>query len=523
MRLSIITINYNNAIGLEKTIRSIISQSFQNFEYIVIDGASTDMSVEVIKKYSDQINHWISEPDNGIYNAMNKGIKYACAEYLLFINSGDTLYNENVLQNIFTQNVKNDLVFGDLHRIFPDGHSDIVNSPDHIGIDHMLNDTLCHPVTLIRRVLFQKYGLYREDLHIVSDWAFFLKIIAFGNVTQQHIPVTITSFAMDGMSSLPENKGKIIDECQKVIKESFSPELLEICTDYGKYAQFYHKNIFTKIRKIKSIFRTIITVSGWKQVIYKKRVNWLIRTINEKVKQQLKDPLTIPVIIISYNRLTDLQKLVSFLLERKHKNIIIVDNQSTFPPLLEYYRSIENKVTVYHMDRNYGHLVFWKNRELYNRYADGYYVITDSDIIPNPALPNNYIRQLMQLLDKHKEVSKVGFALQIDDLPDYFKQKQSVINWEKQFWTDSVCKEIYRASLDTTFAIYPPYFDNLNFGTFYKALRVGGNFTAKHGGWYIDNERLSEEDIYYFKNANKSSSWKLDESGNFAGQNELYQ
>ena len=90
MRLSIITINYNNREGLRKTIESVVNQTYRNFEYIIIDGGSTDGSVEVVKEYADRISYWVSEPDNGIYNAMNKGVLAANGKYIQFLNSGDT-------------------------------------------------------------------------------------------------------------------------------------------------------------------------------------------------------------------------------------------------------------------------------------------------------------------------------------------------------------------------------------------------------------------------------------------------
>ena len=89
MKLSIITINRNNAIGLEQTIKSVISLKYSNFEYIVIDGASTDNSIDIIRKYASSITFWISEPDKGIYNAMNKAVDFASGEYIFFLNSGD--------------------------------------------------------------------------------------------------------------------------------------------------------------------------------------------------------------------------------------------------------------------------------------------------------------------------------------------------------------------------------------------------------------------------------------------------
>ena len=104
MKLSIITINFNDAKGLEKTIQSVINQTYKDFEYIVVDGASTDGSVDVIKKYSNKLTHWVSEPDTGIYNAMNKGTRMASGEYCLYLNSGDFLADNDVLEKAFNYN-----------------------------------------------------------------------------------------------------------------------------------------------------------------------------------------------------------------------------------------------------------------------------------------------------------------------------------------------------------------------------------------------------------------------------------
>lgn len=522
MKLSIITINYNNAQWLENTIRSIVSQGYTGFEYIVIDGASTDNSVEIIKKYADKIDYWLSEPDSGVYNAMNKGIEQAKGEYLLFINSGDTLYNNSVLSDVFSKKINSDLIYGDLHRVFPDGHDDIVPMPENINIQYMLGNTLAHPVTFIKRKLFEKYGLYREDLKIVSDWAFFLKIIAFGRITKTHIPLTIATFQMDGMSNNPDNETRLVKETDIVLKDYFSLDLLNTCTSYDKYYNFYHKKSITFLRKAAYFSKNMFFPSFWKNIVYQKRIKPIIKLSNKTVRQQKKDPLTIPIIIINYNRLADLEKLVFYLLELNHKNIVIVDNNSTYPPLLEYYERIKNKVTIKRMDKNYGHLVFWLNKDLYNEYSKGYHIVTDSDILPNINLPDDYIRQMMVVLDKHNEVTKVGFALRIDDLPEYYSQKKKVIDWESQFWANKISENIYKANLDTTFAIYPPRYTYL-YDNFYNALRMGGNFTARHAGWYIDSENLTDEEKYYFKSSGDSNTWKLDENGNFTGNSSLYE
>ena len=112
--LSIITINYNNVLGLKRTLESVTGQSYSNFEYIVIDGGSTDGSKEHILKYSDKISYWISEPDRGIYHAMNKGIAKASGEYLLFMNSGDLFYNNFILNEVIDDISKYDLIYFDI-------------------------------------------------------------------------------------------------------------------------------------------------------------------------------------------------------------------------------------------------------------------------------------------------------------------------------------------------------------------------------------------------------------------------
>jgi len=274
---------------------------------------------------------------------------------------------------------------------------------------------------------------------------------------------------------------------------------------------------FNLINKIHSFFRKVFSLQMWIEYIHKKRIRPVIYIINKEVRKQKKDPLSIPVIIINYNRLIDLKTLVSFLVDRGHKNIVIIDNNSSYSPLLEYYKEIEDIVTIERLDKNYGHLVFWRNSEIFHTYSKGYYIITDSDIIPNDNLPENYLEQMIKLLDNHKEIVKVGFALRIDDIPDHYLLKQKVLKWEQKYWERSITKDIYMADIDTTFALYPPYYRFMHITDFYPAIRIAGNFLAKHTGWYQNNEKLTDEEIFYRDNANPSSSWKMDEKGNFVG------
>lgn len=229
------------------------------------------------------------------------------------------------------------------------------------------------------------------------------------------------------------------------------------------------------------------------------------------VKSQFKNSKKVPVIIINYNQLFYLEKLVEFLLDREIQNIIIIDNKSDYQPLLQYYEAISSKVTVEIMDKNYGHMVFFQNEKLRKKYGRGFYFLTDADIVPNPSTPIDFVERMIFLLEKYfSKITKVGFALEIQDIPEYYHFKDRVQKWETQFWNLEVGNCIFKADIDTTFALYKPcYPDMFNQKRFLQGLRLGGEFVAKHGGWYIDHQLLTEEQKHYIASTNDSASWSI--------------
>lgn len=207
MKLSIITINYNNCDGLRKTIESVVAQTTRDFEYIVIDGGSTDGSVDVIKEYADYIDYWVSEPDKGIYNAMNKGTRAAHGDFLLFLNSGDWLNSTDVTEVILPHlNDEIDILNGyvlldsSFKRYLPGG-------PQHLTISTILHSTLCHQSIFIRRS-FLINRPYHEDYRIVSDWIFFLETSIYDSPRYQHIDFDVAVFECTGLSSNGEELAK---------------------------------------------------------------------------------------------------------------------------------------------------------------------------------------------------------------------------------------------------------------------------------------------------------------------------
>lgn len=239
MSLSIVTINRNNAAGLEKTIRSVADQSNKGFEYIVIDGNSTDGSVDVIKRLAGEFGDrlkWLSEPDAGIYNAMNKGIRMASGEYLEFLNSGDCMVADDVvalMSSALQEKEYPAILYGNMLKEMHDGklRRDKGFAGREITLLGMFTGTLNHSPAFIRKDLFDKYGLYDEHLRIVSDWKWYLQAIILGGEVPRYVDVDVTRFDMTGISET--NKELDRAERKQVLEEMFPRAIL---ADYERYS-----------------------------------------------------------------------------------------------------------------------------------------------------------------------------------------------------------------------------------------------------------------------------------------------
>ena len=251
MKLSIITINYNNVEGLKRTLASVAEQSYRDVEHIIIDGGSTDGAVDAIKEYVQKVDSreskvnrvkWSSEPDKGIYNAMNKGIKKATGAYIQILNSGDILAAPNVTERMmnaiytvhhtpYTENIP-DILYGNMIRKdYATGKIDGKSKEVEYSLRQYFASTMNHDCCYIRRDLFQTYGLYDESLKIVSDWKWFLLAIGLGNVKPIYVDIDVTIFDCSGISETNlELRNK---ERRQVLEEVLPPAIL---ADYDKYA-----------------------------------------------------------------------------------------------------------------------------------------------------------------------------------------------------------------------------------------------------------------------------------------------
>lgn len=238
MKLSIITINYNNAEGLRKTLASVAAQTYQDIEHIIVDAASTDGSADVIKKYADNANYpviWSSKKDNGIYNGMNAGIAKATGEYIQILNSGDILAAPDVTERMVAALEANDnpeFLYGNMVRKnYVTGKIDGKSRDVEYSLRQYYASTMNHDCCYILRDLFEVYGLYDENLKIVSDWKWFLLAIGLGHVKPVYVDIDVTIFDTSGIS---ERNLELRNKERRQVLEEFLPQA--ILADYDKHA-----------------------------------------------------------------------------------------------------------------------------------------------------------------------------------------------------------------------------------------------------------------------------------------------
>lgn len=213
----------------------------------------------------------------------------------------------------------------------------------------------------------------------------------------------------------------------------------------------------------------------------------------------MNDIKKIPAFIICRDRLSCLKSLLGWLQKTDQKRIILLDNNSTYPPLLEFYKS--TKYEVVRFKRNYGQTVLWRTKAFQEVIAQNYYILSDPDIVPDKSCPLDAIEHFHHLLGKYPAYDKAGFGLQLDDIPSYYQHREKVIRWEKRFWMKEIEPNVFDAPIDTTFSLYRP-----GTGYSFNSIRTGAPYIARHTSWYVNSVELTAEEAFYRKRLRKDFS-----------------
>ncbi|WP_024792139.1 glycosyltransferase family 2 protein [Candidatus Ruthturnera calyptogenae] len=205
MKLSIITVVWNNKTTIKDAIDSVLSQNYQNIEYIVIDGGSSDGTIEIIKNYQNKITKFVSEPDKGIYDAMNKGIVLATGDIIGILNSDDFYINKFVIQKIIKVFEKKvDCVFADLVYVRPNNLEKAIRrydnsyfSPNKFAYGWMP----AHPTFFVKKEVYQKYGMFRTDLKNAADFDILVRFLYTYKISYHYLPEVIVKMRIGGVST----------------------------------------------------------------------------------------------------------------------------------------------------------------------------------------------------------------------------------------------------------------------------------------------------------------------------------
>ncbi len=414
-KLSVITICYNEP-NLETTCESIINQTWQNFEWIVVDGGSNAQTQEIWNKYKHRIDTFISEPDNGIYNAMNKGLKIATGEFVLFMNAGDYFYDTNVLNRVipYLDATKADIFYGDAQFILDDKSIRYKCLPPELSLQFFVHDCISHQSAYIKRELFEKYGYYDEQYKIVSDWE---KWIVFYQNQERysHLPFLCSTFNYCGISA----KASELTEKERlsVIKK-------------------YNLNIDTAYN-----YKTFFTVPASLNPKEKAEKPQLV----VKNTSNIKD-IAISVIVPVHNVSKYIESCINSISAQSLKNIeIICINDFSTDDSLEKLKNLtqtDNRISVYTFTKNEG---VANARNWGIELAKGKYVsFVDSDdnidqdflsTLYETAQKNNadVVKGAVQIIHQNgeKETSKMNENIEL-----YLKNNlNTALVWQHEFWS----------------------------------------------------------------------------------------
>ena len=222
-RISVITVNFNNCEGLQRTMESVLAQNYADYEYIVVDGGSTDGSVDIIKEHTNRLSCWISETDNGVYYAMNKAVAQACGTHCIFMNSGDEFYSPTVLSEVAEYGCGYDLAVGISSNVMKGKETCRVYPPKEMSLLFWENYSVIHQAAFMRTSLLKKFP-YDTCYRIVADWKHMLALYLNQDYRYRALPIVICKFEGGGLS---DNTIKRNAERDKALAELLPPMLLK--------------------------------------------------------------------------------------------------------------------------------------------------------------------------------------------------------------------------------------------------------------------------------------------------------
>lgn len=496
---SIITATYNAATTLPRLLDSLACQTFRDFELIIQDGASADATIAVAEAYAHRLPALsiASEADRGIYDAWNRALGRIDGRWLLFLGADDSLYAQDTLANVAGR--LREYAGDDVRPVRFAAGGVVITTAEGRPLRYV-SGRIEGAVERLRAAamptpfpgLFLHSGLFSHfrfnaRMRIAGDYDFLCQAWTRDDEGIR-LPFRVAAMRTGGISS------------QIVSAAAHTRELFDA-------AEAHYGNIWTRERR-RHYWRTRIisaAYAGFPAIAPK--VHNAFRRLRGRPplpggtgsRRALPPfaPERVPIFIISYNRLKYLQRLIAWLQKHGQENIIIVDNASTYPPLLAYLDTLPYRVV--RLRENLGHLAVWKCGLFADILEEQYFVVTDPDVVPCETCPDDAMACFYNHLMENPEITKCGFSLMIEDIPQDYPLRESVMEVETPYWKKRLPDGSgYLAPLDTTFALYRPGIAPED-PAWFSAVRLAPPYAARHLPWYEVAGDEDEESAFYQK------------------------
>ncbi len=509
-RVSVLVIYNNETPELERTITSVVQQSYPALECLLLYNTLPSEGTEFLKQSLFEDVHILADSQESNSSLLQRGIAQASGEYILMLSSGSVLCtNDAIKQLLNSESQERGIIYGNVMRIFPDGKQDTLALPGEVNVENF-GDTKYNVLlaALVRKELLIKYQFSDPAITYIHAWAFIIKAVIIGGESYAHKNVLVAKVAVSRSGTWYKlSNAHLIREERARFVDKFAPFLLTNTLTHAvgpepeakekrQTVSFIDKFIERAIGKSKRVINSKVSTAQY----YYKSIRSEVELIQYKKKYH-QVCLEIPIIINNKNHLTYLKRLISSLEKRGYKNIHIIDNASTYPPLIEFYN--HTKYNVFRLPNNVGFCALW-DTYVFDQFKDQYYVYTDSDLEIIEECPDDFMVVMHYLLNRYS-LGKIGFSLLADDLPDYYENKNEVQSWEKRFQENVVERLALLADVDTTFALYKP--NSFGYAGMLPAFRTRFPYSARHLPWYENTQSLTPEQLYYYKNAKTSSHW----------------
>jgi len=511
-RVSVIIPTRNSAEFLQDALDSILGQTFPHYEILIVDDQSSDRTLEILERAGDPRIRVISGPGKGLAAALNLGVREAVGEYIARMDADDIADPTRLGKQVAFLDENPEIgVCGTLFKQFMGGDA-VHNHMEHVRYSDMLMGCyIGHPTAMFRRELFVVHDLYyNESMRYSEDydlWSRAIRVTKLANIPEilllyrRHTGSTSIAH-MDHMHRLDVGVrlgmitylvGDLTPEELAGIEVIFTTRILDTAAQVKLVTRLIGSIMHPELCSPLELLSVFHQLSPFPRA--------------ELVRMAAPYLGDVPIFIISYNHLTYLKKLVDYLERADFNNIHIIDNNSTYPPLLQYLRN--SRHIVHYMGANYKHMVLFESERFRSIIDENFFVLTDPDILPDEVCPQDFLDLFLDGLLRHPMKNKVGFSLKINDLPNHYHLKENVIKWEQRFYNTRMPigdNEAYDAPVDTTFALYRPR-SQWRTSDFFAAMRTAAPYTARHLPWYADLSQPSDEDAYYRSKDEGSSNW----------------